>query len=151
MLAVRKIETRDEGRWRELWDGYTRFYEREPDQAVTDQTWKQIMNPYSPVKAIVGAYDQHSVVGIANYVIHETTSALTPVCYLQDLFVDPSCRGVGTGRLLIEWLVREMKAQGWSRLYWHTKKNNYQARVLYDRFTPHSGFVRYVITNLHAS
>jgi hypothetical protein len=35
---VRRIEARDEPRWRELWDGYNRFYEREPSEAVTAQT-----------------------------------------------------------------------------------------------------------------
>ncbi len=32
---VRRIETRDEPRWRELWDGYNHFYEREPSEAIT--------------------------------------------------------------------------------------------------------------------
>ena len=48
---------------------------------------------------------------------------------------------------MIDWLVAEMKAQGWSRLYWNTKENNYRARGLYDKYTPHSGFLRYVINN----
>lgn len=90
------------------------------------------------------------VVGIANYLIHESTSALKPVCYLQDLFVDPAARGGGVGRQLIDWLIEEMKAQGWSRLYWNTKENNYRARALYDSYAPHSGFVRYVIQNQEA-
>ena len=87
------------------------------------------------------------VIGIANYIIHENTSTLTPVCYLQDLFVDPTLRAGGVGKQLIDWLVAEMKAQGWSRLYWNTKENNYRARGLYDKYTPHSGFLRYVVNN----
>jgi GNAT superfamily N-acetyltransferase len=146
-LAVRRVDRGDEERWRELWDAYCRFYEREPCEAVTNQTWARIMDAASPVKAIVAAHEQDRVVGIANYIVHESTSTLTPVCYLQDLFVDPSYRESGAGRLLIEWLVTEMKAHGWARLYWHTKENNYRARGLYDTFTPHSGFLRYVIKN----
>jgi hypothetical protein len=46
---------------------------------------------------------------------------------------------------LIGWLVAEMKREGWSRLYWHTRLNNYRARGLYDKFTPHSDFVRYTV------
>jgi hypothetical protein len=34
----------------------------------------------------------------------------------------------------------------WARLYWNTKENNYRARALYDTYTPHSGFIRYVIS-----
>ncbi|MCX7137831.1 MAG: GNAT family N-acetyltransferase [Proteobacteria bacterium] len=143
---IRRIEARDEQRWRELWDGYCRFYEREPAPAINDHTWKRLRDAASPVHGIV-AEEAGRVIGIANYIIHENTSTLTPVCYLQDLFVDPTLRAGGVGKQLIDWLVAEMKAQGWSRLYWNTKENNYRARGLYDKYTPHSGFLRYVVNN----
>ena len=143
---IRRIEARDEQRWRELWDGYCRFYEREPAPAINDHTWKRLRDAASPVHGIV-AEEAGRVIGIANYIIHEITSTLTPVCYLQDLFVDPTLRAGGVGKQLIDWLVAEMKAQGWSRLYWNTKENNYRARGLYDKYTPHSGFLRYVVNN----
>ena len=54
-------------------------------------------------------------------------------------------RAAGVGEQLIGWLVAEMKREGWSRLYWHTRLNNYRARGLYDKFTPHSDFVRYTV------
>ena len=146
MINIRKIERRDEARWRELWDGYTRFYKREPSETVTRHLWTRIWDPVAPVWAIV-AESNEEVVGIANYVVHENTSVLSPVCYLQDLFVDPERRAAGVGRSLIDWLVSEMRQQGWSRLYWNTKDDNYRARALYDSYTPHSGFVRYVIEN----
>lgn len=146
MTMIRRIELRDEPRWRELWDGYTRFYEREPVEAITRHLWRRIHDPASPVWAIV-AEDEGEVIGIANYLIHESTSLLTPVCYLQDLFVDPARRGGGAGRKLIDWLIEEMKREGWARLYWNTRENNYRARALYDTYAPHSGFVKYVVEN----
>jgi ribosomal protein S18 acetylase RimI-like enzyme len=88
-----------------------------------------------------------AVTGIANYLIHENTTSLTPACYLQDLFVDPAFRTLGVGRALIDALWEEVKANGWSRLYWLTTENNYRARALYDKYTPHSGFVRYILRN----
>jgi len=142
--TIRTIEPRDEARWRVLWDAYTRFYEREPCEALTRRTWSRIIDPNAPLFAIVAEVESR-VIGIANYVIHESTSALTPVCYLQDLFVDADSRAGGVGKELIDWLVAEMVARGWSRLYWHTKEDNYRARGLYDKYTQHSGFVRYVI------
>jgi GNAT superfamily N-acetyltransferase len=143
---IRKIEPRDETRWRDLWAGYCRFYEREPDETLTRHTWARMMDPASPVHGIVAERDGR-VVGIANYVVHENTSTLTPVCYLQDLFVDPDERAGGVGKQLIDWLVAAMKTQGWARLYWATRENNYRARSLYDKYTPHSGFLRYVVNN----
>jgi len=145
--TIRTIETRDEPRWRELWDGYTRFYEREPAEEVTRHTWARIMDPASPVFAIVAEREGDGVIGIANYLVHESTSTLTPVCYLQDLYVDPKLRAGGVGKQLIDWLVDEMGRKQWSRLYWATRETNYRARGLYDKFTPHSGFLRYVVSN----
>ncbi|MDB5809052.1 MAG: acetyltransferase [Betaproteobacteria bacterium] len=145
--TIRRMEPRDEARWRELWDGYCNFYEREPAPKVADHTWKRMMDSASPVYGIVAEREGDGVIGICNYIIHENTATLTPICYLQDLFVDPKLRAGGVGKQLIDWLVAEMKTRGWSRLYWNTKENNYRARGLYDKYTPHSGFLRYVVNN----
>ena len=145
-VTVRPAQARDEPRWRELFDAYTRFYEREPNDAIAKHAWKRIHDPSSPVHAAV-AEAEGRVVGIANYLLHESTGSVQPVCYLQDLFVDPQVRGAGVGRRMIDWLVAEMKANRWSRLYWSTRETNYRARALYDQYTPHSGFLRYVINN----
>jgi GNAT superfamily N-acetyltransferase len=150
-VTIRKIEARDEMRWRVLWEGYCHFYERELSDAITRYTWARIMDAASPVHAIVAEREGDGVIGIANYIIHENTWTLTPVCYLEDLFVDPGKREGGVGKQLIDWLVAEMKGRGWSRLYWNTKENNYRARGLYDKYTPHSGFLRYVIDNPQAA
>jgi GNAT superfamily N-acetyltransferase len=143
---VRPIEARDEARWRALWDGYCRFYQREPAPKIADHAWRRIMDSASAVDAIVAEHSGR-VFGIANYIIHDNTATLTPVCYLQDLFVEPGERAHGVGKQLIDWLVAAMAREGWSRLYWNTKENNYRARGLYDKYTPHSGFLRYVVNN----
>ncbi|GAA1605914.1 GNAT family N-acetyltransferase [Catellatospora bangladeshensis] len=149
-VVIRPVTALDEPRWRELWDAYTRFYEREPVEEITRHTWARIMDEHAPVYAIV-AESGGEVVGIANYLLHESTSALAPVCYLQDLFVDPAARTRGVGGLLIDRLWELTRANGWSRLYWQTRENNYRARALYDRYTPHSGFLRYVLSNPDAA
>src|SRR5436190_1647260 len=143
-IAVRPAEPRDERRWRELFDGYCRFYERPPDDALSAHTWRRILDPAVPVHAIVAEADG-AVIGIANYLLHEHTLGLTPACYLGDLFVEPKARAAGIGEALIDWLVAQMKRDGWCRLYWHTRHNNYRARGLYDKFTKHSDFVRYTV------
>lgn len=146
-IAIRNIELSDEARWRALWEGYCRFYERALSEAVTRHTWARLLDPRSPVQAIVADDSEAGVIGMANYILHENTWTLTPVCYLEDLYVDPARRAAGVGRQLIDWLVGEMRAQGWSRLYWNTREDNYRARGLYDKYVPRDGFVRYVIVN----
>ncbi|HUL97656.1 MAG TPA: GNAT family N-acetyltransferase [Usitatibacter sp.] len=145
-MKVRPIEARDEPRWRELFAAYTRFYEREPDERIVRHVWSRIMDPAAPVFGAVAEVDGE-VVGIANYLLHESTGAVVPVCYLQDLFVDPGVRAKGIGKALIDWLLAEMKRHGWDRVYWATRETNYRARGLYDKYTPQSGFLRYVVRN----
>ncbi|GAB3251843.1 GNAT family N-acetyltransferase [Chitinimonas naiadis] len=146
-IHIRKIEARDEAAWRVLWDGYCAFYQVVVPAAVTDSTWARIMNPASTVNAIVAEHAGDGVIGMATYVLHENTWNETPGCYLEDLFVDTAHRADGVGRALIDWLAQQMKEQNWSRLYWHTQENNYRARGLYDKYTQHSGAVRYLIRN----
>ena len=150
-VTVRPAESRDEARWRSMWAGYCRFYERDMAEAVTQHTWGRISDPASPVYSIVAEQAEDlagtgsRVIGMCNYILHENTWHLEPVCYLEDLYVEPSCRARGVGRSLIDWVVAAMREQGWGRVYWHTKENNYRARGLYDHYVPHSGFVRYVV------
>lgn len=146
-LSVRRLEARDQVRWFELWAGYCRFYEHEPDAEVAAFTWQRLMSDTSSISGIVAVDSNELVIGIGNYLLHENTSTLTPVCYLQDLFVDPTARANGAGKLMLDWLLDEMKVKGWARVYWATKENNYRARGLYDKYTPHSGFLRYVVYN----
>jgi GNAT superfamily N-acetyltransferase len=144
-ITVRPLRPSDEPRWRELFDGYVRFYEREPSEPITRHLWQRLLDSASPVFAIVAVDANDHVIGIANYLVHENSTQLTPVCYLEDLFVDPERRRDGVGKQLIDWLLAEAKREGWSRLYWHTKETNYVGRLLYDKYTPHSGFLRYSI------
>jgi GNAT superfamily N-acetyltransferase len=144
-IKVRPATRQDETRWRALFDGYCVFYKRDPSEPLTKYTWSRIMDSDAPVYAIVAEHETDGVIGIANYLVHEHTLGLTPACYLADLFVDPARRAAGVGKQLIDWLLDEMKRQRWSRFYWHTRLNNYRARGLYDKFTPHSDFVRYTV------
>jgi len=144
-VTIRPLRTADEPRWRELFDGYVRFYERAPSEPITRHLWQRLHDPASSVFAIVAVDANDVVIGIANCLIHENTTQLAPVCYLQDLFVDPERRRGGVGQQLIDWLLAKAKREGWSRLYWHTKETNYLARILYDKYAPHSGFLKYSI------
>ena len=143
--TIRSALPSDEAAWRQLWRGYCDFYgvSNMPDE-VTNRTWKRILDPDSAVMCIVAEVDG-AVYGFANCVVHENTWETQPVCYLEDLFVLPAARGHGIGRALIEWLRNSMRAEGWARLYWHTRQDNARARRLYDQFAEADDFVRYVI------
>jgi GNAT superfamily N-acetyltransferase len=146
-ISIRRVAPRDEPRWRDLWKGYCAFYETVLPEAVTRHTWARLMDAASPIHGIVAEREGDGVIGIAHYLTHESTWTRTPVCYLEDLFVDPDRRAEGVGHQLIDWLLEEVRRQGWSRLYWNTKETNYRARGLYDKYNRHSGFLRYVVEN----
>ena len=105
------------------------------------------MDPMSPLHAVVAIAPDQRVVGMANYLIHESTSAWMPACFLQDLYVDPASRGSGVGEHMIGWFVGQMNVRQWSKLYWNSRESNYRARSLYDKFASHSGFLQYVLHN----
>lgn len=143
-VTIRPIVPADEAAWRALWADYCRFYRAAVPEAVTRNSWSMIVDPASPVHALVAEADGE-VLGFANYVIHPYTWSERPACYLEDLFVRPQARGRGVGAALIQALIDRAQAQGWGRVYWMTAEDNDAARRLYDRFTPRDAFVRYLV------
>jgi len=139
--TIRDPVAADEAAWRSLWSAYNAFYEATVPEHVTARTWQRMLDPSSPVFGRFAVTDD-CVVGFCVCVLHEGTWTVAPVCYLEDFFVAPSDRRQGIGRRLIQDLVDRSKANGWSRLYWHTRDDN-PARRLYDEFAQADGFVRY--------
>ncbi|MEW6435629.1 MAG: GNAT family N-acetyltransferase [Pseudomonadota bacterium] len=140
-ITIRDATPSDEADWKRLWAGYNAFYQASVPSEITSRTWERIQDPSSPIFARIAKND-NTVVGFSVSVLHEGTWVTAPICYLEDLFVEPAYRGKGVGRLLIRDLVELAKDRGWSRLYWHTRENN-PARRLYDEFIEADDFVRY--------
>ena len=67
------------------------------------------------------------------------------VCYLEDLWVEPSARRAGIGRSLIDALIARGRDSGWRRVYWHTEADNVAGRTLFDRIARPTNYVRYDI------
>ena len=86
------------------------------------------------------------LVGIVHYLPHADTWDERPICYLSDLYVDPSIRGEGIGTLLIRAVEQRSRDQGWSSVYWQTAEDNEQARALYDKIT--GGFRGFIVYEL---
>lgn len=143
LINVRDARAEDEAPWRRLWDAYAAFYETVVAPEITTHTWRRILDPRSPLIGRIAA-DGDQVIGFSVSVLHEGTWASDPVCYLEDLFVDPDFRGKGAGRRLIQDLLDLGKERKWSGLYWHTRAGN-PARRLYDEFVAADDFVRYRI------
>lgn len=141
-VVIRPAEPKDEARWRELWAGYVKFYRASVPEEATASTWKLILDPESKIEALVAESDG-KVIGICNYLFHDSTWSTQPICYLQDLFVDSKARGGGAAKKLILACEEKAKEKGAFRLYWQTQEYNGAARSLYDTIVPRSSFIVY--------
>ncbi|BDV33400.1 GNAT family N-acetyltransferase [Methylocystis iwaonis] len=145
MTIVRDMRAPDAEDWRRLWAGYNAFYESTVPADVTEYTLRRLLDPSSPLIGRIAETDGR-IAGFTISVLHESTWTMAPSCYLEDLFVDPGLRGGGVGQALIQDLIDLGRAQGWSRIYWHTRTDNARARRLYDKFAGADDFVRYRLT-----
>ena len=145
-FEIRPPEIDEKAQWHELWQGYLRFYESTLDTATTDLLWQRIHDPSHEIQCRVARRDDR-LVGLVHFFPHAHTWYADPVCYLNDLFVDPDIRGGGIGAALIQAVVDQAKLEGWAEVYWHTQSFNTVARGLYDKITGGTdGFVNYSIS-----
>lgn len=146
-VLVRPIRPTDFDAWKPLWDGYNAFYGRKDETAlpgeVTDATWRRFFDPNEPVFALVAESDG-KLVGLVHYLFHRSTTRIELTCYLQDLFTEPTERGQGIGRALIQGVYEAARSAGIQRVYWQTGQTNAAARLLYDKVARHQGFIVYV-------
>lgn len=145
-LSILPVTRQDYERWLPLWDSYNAFYGRSGATAlaseITDMTWARFFDAYEPVRGLV-AEAGGELLGLTHYLFHRSTTAITPVCYLQDLFTVEAARGKGVGRALIQAVYQQARLAGSPRVYWQTHQTNLTAMQLYDKVAEHSGFVVY--------
>ncbi|THD45085.1 MAG: GNAT family N-acetyltransferase [Bradyrhizobium sp.] len=145
-LTIRLVTRQDYDQWLPLWAGYNAFYGRSGATAlspeITAMTWARFFDAYEPVRALV-ADSGGRLLGLTHYLFHRSTTAIEPVCYLQDLFTDETARGKGVGRALIEGVYEQARRAGLRRVYWQTHETNRTAQQLYNKVAEHSGFVVY--------
>ena len=145
-LVIRPIARYDYEQWLPLWTGYNAFYGRSGPTALADEitrtTWDRFFDESEPVHALVAEMNS-KLLGLTHYLFHRSTTAIKPVCYLQDLFTDDAMRGKGIGRALINGVYEHASQAGSTRVYWLTHKTNSTAMLLYNKVAENPGFVVY--------
>ena len=141
-ILVRPIEAGERPEWEPLWRGYQTFYEVSFTDEVTETTWRRLHDFAEPMR-VLGAYVDGALKGIAHYIFHRSCWTIGDYCYLQDLFVAESARGLGLGRALITAVYEKADAAGASRVYWLTHETNLAAMGLYNQVADRSGFIQY--------
>ena len=141
-VTIRAIEEKDKNQWLNLWAGYLEFYKSTISTEQTELTWKRLINNELKMFGFV-AENEEGVIGFTHCLFRPSTWTETDYCYLEDLFVDPTIRGKGVGRALIDKVVELAREKKSKRVYWTTQEFNKTARVLYDSITPVSEYVQY--------
>jgi GNAT superfamily N-acetyltransferase len=139
---IRPVRDSDHAQWLPLWQGYQDFYRVKLTPQVTESNWNRFFDPEEPVHCLV-AERAGKLVGLAHYLIHRSTWSVENICYLNDLFVDPSGRRSGVARKLIEAVYAAADKAGAAKVYWLTHESNAAARLLYDQVAQYGGFIRY--------
>jgi ribosomal protein S18 acetylase RimI-like enzyme len=142
-VQIRPLAAADRERWNELWQGYLEFYRCSLPADITELTWRRLLDPAHPFQGLVAVTAAGVIDGFVHFHIHASTWAKDGYCYLEDLFVDPGCRGLGLGRALIEAVYRAADQQGAERVYWHTETSNERAQGLYRQVAELTPFVQY--------
>lgn len=143
-LSIRAATASDETHWRRLWAGYVAFSGTELAEDIIDLTWGRLIEPAAPLFARLAILDGEPV-GFAICQEQLATFFRSPICYIEDLYVDPSARGQGVARAMIDDLIALCQTSGWDRLYWYTERDNTVARRLYDRYSATDEHVRYKV------
>ncbi len=142
-LSIRPIVPQDEADWRSLWTAYLEFYESHVSEEVYKTTFARLCAPEVTDQNGLLALDGETPVGLVHYIFHPHNWRVEKICYLQDLYADPSVRGTGVGRKLIEAVYAAADANGTPAVYWNTQDFNAQARQLYDRIGQLTPFIKY--------
>lgn len=142
-LTIRPLLASDEADWRRLWTAYLAFYDTVLPEVIFQAHFARLLgNDPQDFHGLVAELDG-KMVGLTHYVYHRHGWTIGDTCYLQDLYADPSVRGMGIGRKLIEAVYAAADAHGAASVYWMTNRSNTTARQLYDRIAEPTDFMKY--------
>ncbi len=143
MITIRPLRPEDRIEWARLWTGYLEYYKTSVPEAVYDSAFARLLGDDPQDFSCLIAEVDGRPVGLVHFLFHRHNWKIENVCYLQDLYTDPSVRGQGAGRALIEAVYAAADANGTPAFYWLTQDFNAEGRRLYDRIGQVTPFIRY--------
>ena len=142
-VKLRELNDDDFDSWKRLWSVYLAFYDTAVNSLVYETTFGRLVSKENSAQNAIVACKNNEMVGLAHYIFHPDNWNIEDDCYLQDLFVVETERGLGVGRSLIEAVYAEADNRGSPGVYWLTEKTNKQARALYDKVARPTSFIEY--------
>lgn len=140
-IKIRPLVSEDFPAWLPLWDGNNKG---KSDEAVTTETWTRLTDPDFPVHGLCAEMNGE-MTGLIHYVLHYTTGSIAPICYMQDVYVDPSHRNKGIARVMVMELSEIAFKEKWGRMYWLAEADNVAAQALYESIGVKLDFTLHVL------
>lgn len=144
-ITIGSPREEDKHAWRELYEGYRRFYKMPENPQVAETVWQWILDPSHATECLLAREPTGRMVGLAHFRDLPRPLSATTAGFLDDLFVTPDARGAGVADALIAAVSDIGRERGWSWLRWFTAEDNYRARALYDRVADLSQWKTYQI------
>jgi GNAT superfamily N-acetyltransferase len=142
-VIVRPPEASDEQDWRALWQGFqTHFGGAIPAQASA-QTWRLLLDESAPLNGLLAIAGGRAC-GLAHYSFTPFAWTATPVCFLQDLYVDESARGLGAGRALVQGVYDVAQAAGAANVFWLADAADERLLRFYRAIALETPYVRFM-------
>lgn len=130
MVKIVRATLEDVPRIIPLFGGYRQFYRAEPDAPAQQKFLEDRLSKEQSV-IFIAQNESGTAIGFTQLFPSFSSVTMSPIWILNDLFVDPSTRGTGAGRALLE------RARDWAietgavRLQLATEVTNEHAQAVY--------------------
>jgi len=148
---VRPVRVDEFDPWARLFQGYADFYHWPSSDEHKRMLWRWIHDDHHIECLVAVALDDAGreagePQGLAH--LREWVRPLRGVVcgYLDDLFVEPTHRGLGIVDALFAEINRIAVARDWPVVRWTTADDNYRARSVYDRIATRTTWITYDMT-----
>ena len=142
-VIVRPLEASDESAWRALWQGFQQHFSGAVPPAVSRQAWDMLLDPAQPLHGLIAARKDDPC-GLVHYSFTPFAWTASPVCFLQDLYVDDAVRGSGAGRALVRAVYEAAEAAGASNVFWLSDAHDERLKAFYRSVAVETPFVRFM-------
>ena len=146
-VQVTALHQNDREQWEKLYNAYAEFYKVPMNRQILDQVWQWIFDPEKRFFSVIAKDETGVAVGLMHYREMHSPLRGAQVGFLDDLFVEPNCRGGGVADLMFARLKQEAKTNGWPFTRWITAENNYRARAVYDRLADKTPWLTYQLSS----
>ena len=133
MTAIQPVVDGDLDELVPMMSAYCGFYETSPPPEQLAALARALLaDPDNEGVQLLARDESGAAVGFATMYWSWDTTVAIRIAIMHDLFVDPSARGGGVGRALIEGCAFEARRRGLGRLVWSTAPDNATAQRVYD-------------------